>query len=543
MRSLAVAVMGGWLALLVAGGCANVLGLNEYGPEPGEGGGDPGGDPLGTPCDSGDSCESGLCGDGRCCDARCDEACLACDLDGLEGSCQPRPAGGTNIACAGICDGGGSCLLAGGEAELIGGAGLQRAHSIDGNAEGQFVLGGFFDTNVTFQRGGVLPFAGGYDGFVAAFDASGGLVFERAFGGAGDERVYAVAIGPDGQVAATGHATTGFNFAGDARTYNLAGDAVVLGYSADGIERWAASPMQNATYFESGFALAIDEDGKVWAGGDIADVDGLGGYDAFLNVYDGEGVPFSTFRFGVDGAGSGIRAIAADRDAGRVLVAGHTEGSLNFAPVSGAGVAEADMFLIMFDSGGTPVWGQIYANAAGSTLPLDVAFDAEGGFSVTGLAWGDVNLGGTTLMADTATDANGPVWDIFVASYTADGDHRFSQVFSAPAHQIARAVAFDGAGRLLVAGEIQGAVELGPTAPFLPVNGGSDGFVGRFTPGGQHLTSDAFGDAGNQQLWDAAIAPDGTVRLVGWAAGTSFDVLGTTLMPDLSDVLLLTLPP
>jgi hypothetical protein len=75
---------------------------------------------IGRPCGQGDQCASGFCAQGFCCNAGCSEACVACNLSGAEGQCQPVPAGeDPKENCAeelaatcgqdGTCDGQGAC--------------------------------------------------------------------------------------------------------------------------------------------------------------------------------------------------------------------------------------------------------------------------------------------------------------------------------------------------------------------------------------------------------------------------------------------------
>jgi len=71
----------------------------------------------GARCAQGGDCASGYCSDGVCCDGLCTDACRACNLPGLEGSCALLPPGSTDSnsaapACAapGYCGPGGSCV-------------------------------------------------------------------------------------------------------------------------------------------------------------------------------------------------------------------------------------------------------------------------------------------------------------------------------------------------------------------------------------------------------------------------------------------------
>jgi len=540
MRSVSAVLAGAWLALLV-GGCANILGLDGYGPEPDAGGSGPGGDPLGAPCEAGGTCESGFCSDELCCDQACDGVCVACDQDNLEGHCRPLPALETPIACAGVCDGGGSCLLEGGTVEVVGGPGDQRGYAVGAGEEGAFALAGQFDTGLSFAGMDPLPVFGGADGWVAAFSGSE-LLFERSVGGTGTETLYGVAMAPDGRVVAAGISNSpALNFAGVPRAFSGPGDPMVLSWDASGIEEWLAIPSQNGTVVEAAYAVAVDEEGRAWVGGSMADADNLGLVDGFVDVYDATGMlAYPAVRLGVDGTTSYVRAIAADHAHKRVIVAGTTDGELAFPTVTGAGVGpEPDLFLIMFDSSGTPLWGTIFVAPNGRAVPLSLAFDADGGFAVTGVARGTNVLGGQALIGHTDQSD-----DIFVASFTKDGDHRFSQIYPAPGDQLGRAVAYDASGRLLLAGDLLDAVEFGSEAPLLGVVGASDGYVARFTAEGLHLSSYSFGDVADQQIWGAATASDGTVRLVGFAGG-AFDLFDEPVMPvnGTNDVLFITLPP
>jgi hypothetical protein len=73
--------------------------------------------PIGSVCSRGDECAGpGVCAQGRCCASACDRPCMACNLAGQLGSCQPVPAGGAdpigscrNDACSNGCDGSGHC--------------------------------------------------------------------------------------------------------------------------------------------------------------------------------------------------------------------------------------------------------------------------------------------------------------------------------------------------------------------------------------------------------------------------------------------------
>ncbi len=547
MRSVSAVLAGTWLALLLSPplltGCANILGLDGYRPDPEQGGSDPGGDPLGAPCESGDTCESGFCSDELCCDRACDGVCDACDITDFEGTCSPREAGTTFIGCTGVCDGDGGCLVDGGTASLAGGPGDQRAYALAAGPSGGFVIAGLFNAAFSFDDNAPMPMpvVGGFDAYVATFDSEGTLGFERSVGGAQSDALYAVDMAADGRVVAAGESRSpAFQFAGMPRSFNAVGDPLIVAWDPAGTELWLAAPSQSVNVSEVAYGVAFDDEGRVWAGGNMTDADGLGLSDGFVNVYDAAGSEaFPPIRLGVDGFTSYVRTLGANEAGDRVLVAGTTDGPLNVAAVSEVGVGpDPDMFLIMFDSSGTPLWGHAYPASSGGAIPVSVAFDADGGVAVSGIAVGNNDFGGSILQGIGMDE------DIFIASFTEDGEHRFSHVYPAVGFQIGRSIAFDASGRLVVAGESYGAFEFGPEAPLLGVVGGSDGYVGRLTADGEHLASFSFGDVVDQQIWGVATASDGVVRLAGYAAG-AFDLFESPLTaPDeFADVLLMNMPP
>lgn len=75
----------------------------------------------GDECDEATDCASNFCTDGVCCNSTCLGDCVACDVDGLEGTCSPVEAGDPDDACdpddqtdacrTGTCNGSGACSV------------------------------------------------------------------------------------------------------------------------------------------------------------------------------------------------------------------------------------------------------------------------------------------------------------------------------------------------------------------------------------------------------------------------------------------------
>jgi hypothetical protein len=100
---------------------------------------------------------------------------------------------------------------------------------------------------------------------------------------------------------------------------------------------------------------------------------------------------------------------------------------------------------------------------------------------------------------------------LFVVKLASDGDHIWSRGFHG--NLDAPSIAVDGAGNVVVSGDIQTTVDFGggPLSGTLTV----DIFVARFDPDGNHLWSDRFGDDGVDRGRGLAVSSGGNIHVTG----------------------------
>ncbi|HET6348899.1 MAG TPA: FlgD immunoglobulin-like domain containing protein [Candidatus Krumholzibacteria bacterium] len=152
---------------------------------------------------------------------------------------------------------------------------------------------------------------------------------------------------------------------------------------------------------------------------------------------------------------------------------------------------------------GNRIGGQGVNNAYG------VAVDGSGNVVVAGTFTGSMNLGGGTL-----TSAGS--YDVFLAKYDANGAFQWSQRFGGTGLDGARAVAFDGAGNIVMTGYFGGSVSFGGA----PLTGGAhDIFVAKFDGSGAHQWSHYYGGAGIDEGMDVAVDASGNVLIAGQYVG------------------------
>lgn len=143
-----------------------------------------------------------------------------------------------------------------------------------------------------------------------------------------------------------------------------------------------------------------------------------------------------------------------------------------------------------------------------------IAADAAGNVLVTGYCSGTVDLGGGPL-----TSAGG--CDIFVAKFDPGGNHTWSKRFGGSSIDVDRGygIATDKAGNVLVTGSFSGTVDFGGGP--LTSAGGSDIFVAKFDPSGNHLWSGCFGGSNADEGQSITTDVAGAVLVTGYFSETA----------------------
>ncbi len=188
------------------------------------------------------------------------------------------------------------------------------------------------------------------------------------------------------------------------------------------------------------------------------------------------------------------RALAPD-GAGGVMVGGYTHGSLG-----GPNAGSRDVFLARYDSAGDRLWIRQFGTSTGDSAQA-LAPDGAGGVMVAGLTTG--SLGGP----------NAGARDVFLARYDSEGDRLWIRQFGTSSGDAAYALAPDGAGGVMVAGDTSGSLG-GPNA------GNSDAYLARYDSEGNRLWIRQFGTSDRDAAW--GLAPDGAggVMVAGWTRGS-----------------------
>ena len=90
--------------------------------------------------------------------------------------------------------------------------------------------------------------------------------------------------------------------------------------------------------------------------------------------------------------------------------------------------------------------------------------------------------------------------DVFIASYDPAGNHRWSKGFGSTSYEYGYGVATDGGGNVYITGYYYNSVNFGGGA--LTSNGSGDIFLASFTSGGTHRWSKGFGSTSSDYGYD-----------------------------------------
>lgn len=276
-------------------------------------------------------------------------------------------------------------------------------------------------------------------------------------------------------------------------------DMLTVAYSTDGVALWERRYDGPSSGGDRGNALALDDSGNLYVTGRSR---GLGTSDDYTTIkYDAAGQLQWLARY--DGPGSGIDNaldVAVDA-AGGVYVTGYSDGT-------GAGPSGWDCATVRYDALGNELWAARFDGLGndwdeGWQLALDDA--------------GNVHVGGGSI-------TSGNNWDYLTLKYDPAGAELWSRTYDGPASGFDEAfgIAVDGAGRVFVTGDSEGAFGHDDFATLAYDADGTRLWVSRFDGTGEDF------DAAYAITADGA----GNLVVVGESAGSGSDYLVALLPPE-----------
>ncbi len=274
-------------------------------------------------------------------------------------------------------------------AQNIGGTGYDIA--IDSN-DNVWNTGIFSDTiDIDGDGNNDLTSNGSLDSYVAKFDSNGNLLFAQNIGGSNDDSGRGIAADSNGNVWATGYFEGSIDIDGDGNddlTSNGVRDSYLAKFDNNG--NLVFSQNIGGSSNDSGWGIATDSNGNVWATGefrDSIDTDGdgnndltsNGSLDSYVAKFDSNGNFLFAQNIGGSGSDSG-QGIATDSN-GNMWATGFFNGSIDIDGDSNNDLisnGNSDGYVAKFDSNGNFLFAQNIGGSSGADSGLGIAIDSNG---------------------------------------------------------------------------------------------------------------------------------------------------------------------
>lgn len=241
---------------------------------------------------------------------------------------------------------------------------------------------------------------------------------------------------------------------------------------------WQWARQGGGTGYDNGRAVATDNHGHVYVGGQFTDGASFGsihlgrpGHNAYLARYDSTGA--AQWAQVLAGTGqSTVADVAVDR-AGNVYAVGTFSGTATFGTStftsSRPDSARPDGFAVKLDPQGNLIWATHLQGSVMAVLvnvePTSVSVDTLGGVCIGGTFSSQLTVGSVTL-----NGATNPVPTVFILKLDANGAGAWGVKVNGCTFSVCRDVQFDGHGYIFAVGIYIGFGTLGQGALISTVN-------------------------------------------------------------------------
>ena len=387
----------------------------------------------------------------------------------------------------------------------LGGAGSDYAQDVAVDSLGNIYVVGYGDSQG----------AGSFDAYIAKYNTSGAIQWQRSLGGAGSDYVFGISVDNSDNIYISGGCTIGNE------------DLLIAKYNTSGVIQWQRR-LSGATN-DRGYCNAIDSSGNVY----VVGYSYIGSnYDIILAKYNSSGAILWQRRLG-DTVNNYGRGVAVD-GSGDVYIIGYTESFLN------------DIIVAKYNTSGVIQWQRsLYMNTnadVGSNIVVDgssnvyiVGYTESQGAGLSDLLIAKYNtsgtiqwqrsLGGTNYEYgnDICVDSSGNIYvagytrsqgagndDVLIAKYNSSGTIQWQRSLGGAGSDYGIGISADNSNNIYVVGYTtsQGAGNNDMLIAKLPGDGSKTGTYGNFTYAARTLT-----DASRSLLSSASSLTDASTTL------------------------------
>ncbi len=361
----------------------------------------------------------------------------------------------------------------------------------------------------------IAPSSGAEDLFVARLDANGAVTWAKKIGGSGVEDGGAIGLFSNGDFIVTGMFNVDITIGTDYYISNGNHDLFVVKYNNDGSQAWSLTT-GNGLNNISVADLKIRSNGDFYIGGEFrgsADFDmttltSNGESDAFLAKYDSTGALI--FAGNAGGTGNdGITKIYID-NLGQTYIAGYYSGAgVTFGTTTLPTATKTDVFFAKMNSNDVQLFVKT-ANGAGANAPYGLYVAGTGTnkrIYLSGTFESVIDFGISTATNNPEQRASLGQKDIFIAYYDSLGNVISSARAGGLNSETNAGIIADNSNNMFIFGSYRAQAGFSPFT--LTVAGGSDLYIARY---GMNTTG-IFEVANNKTLQVYPNPSNGLVKL------------------------------
>jgi len=362
-------------------------------------------------------------------------------------------------------------------AKQAGGIEKDVGYGISVDTNGNSYATGFFQGTATFGAFTITS-SGGYDVFVAKFDADGNCLWAKQAGGSGYDVGYGISVDANGNSYVTGSFPGTATFGAFTITSSGEPDVFVAKIDTDGNWQWAKQAGGSATEFCYG--ISTDANGNSYVTGSFNGTATFGAFtitsigwpDVFVAKIDADG----NWQWAKQAGGSSFEegyGISVDAN-GNSYVTGYFPNTATFGAFTITSSGGYDVFVAKIDTDGNWQWAK-QAGGSDADLGYGISTDANSNSYVTGSFIDPATFGTTTL-----TGSGGE--DIFVAKIDADGNWQWAKQAGGSDSDDVKGISVDANGNSYVTGSFRETATFG--AFTITSSGNKDIFVAKIDADG-----------------------------------------------------------
>ncbi len=385
-----------------------------------------------------------------------------------------------------------------------------KAVAVD-STDNAFVTGSFVGTLALGGNTLVNPSAS--DVFLAKVSPAGAFTWSKSFGDSAVQTAHGIATDPQNNVIIVGGYSGTMDFGGGAQVSLGSTDVFAAKFNSSGTylfgRRFGDAAAQFATGVDtdsvgSAYIVGSNSGTISYAGGSITSA---GSTDVFVIKIGALGSFVWAKDFGDSSAQAGTGIVV--NNAGSIVLVGTFAGTIDFGGGPLTSMGGTDIFVAKLDVAGNHVMSLRFGDSADQTVS-DVTVDDADNILFAGAYQGSVDFGAGTLSASSGQD-------IYVVKLTTAGVPVWSKGFPGLGDQVAKDIAVDAGGNVVLTGSFTGSVDFGLGA--LAATTQNDAFLAKFTSMGAIVWAKGFGNGGDQSGLGVATDSLARVLFTGYATG------------------------